>query len=94
MSNMRYEIQHFDFANGGRSWHVYDNIERYHIHTATHGFLNDDNSEPVCCTKICAALNAIEMNKITNQSMACSKLDSCTLPYKSCCCNGLPNCYE
>ena len=63
MSNMRYEIQHFDFANGGRSWHVYDNIERYHIHTATHGFLNDDNSEPICCTKICDALNAMEMLK-------------------------------
>lgn len=58
--NSRYEIQHFDSADGGRSWHVYDTIERHHIHTATHGFLSEDKSEPICCTKICAALNIME----------------------------------
>jgi hypothetical protein len=67
MSGARYEIQSFDFANGGRSWHVYDTIEHYHIHTATHGFLNEDHSEPICCTKICAALNAMEAAKTNIQ---------------------------
>lgn len=56
----RYEIQHFDYANGGRSWHVYDTVERCHIHSATHGFLNNDKSQPICCTKICEALNIVE----------------------------------
>lgn len=56
----RYEIQHFDYADGSRLWHVYDNIEKYYIHTATHGFLNEDKSEPICCTKICKALNQMK----------------------------------
>lgn len=63
MSGARYQIQHFDFADGGHSWHVYDKKERYHIHTATHGFLNEDKSEPICCNKICAALNFMEAAK-------------------------------
>lgn len=56
----RYQIQHFDYADGGRSWKVYDTVEHCHIHTATHGFLNEDKSEPICCTKICEALNIVE----------------------------------
>jgi hypothetical protein len=53
----RYEVQHFDYEDGGRSWHVYDKIERCHIHTASQGFLREDKKEPVCCTRICNALN-------------------------------------
>jgi hypothetical protein len=60
MGENRYVVQHFDSADGGRSWHVYDTKERNHIHTATHGFLSEDKSEPECCTRICIALNAIE----------------------------------
>lgn len=53
----RYEIQHFDYANGGRSWHVYDNIEHNYIHTATCGFLKEDKSCPESVVRICDALN-------------------------------------
>ncbi len=62
-NNKRYEIQHFDYADGGRSWLVYDNVDGYHIHTATHGHLNEDNSVPESCVVICDALNAFEMIK-------------------------------
>lgn len=51
MSIMRYEVQHFYFANGEVSWCVYDTIE-HHIHTVSHG------SEPFC-TNLCAALNTV-----------------------------------
>ena len=60
MGGKRYEVQHFDFADGGRSWHVYDKKEHCHIHTASSTFLKSDKSEPVCCTKICSALNLME----------------------------------
>jgi len=53
----RYEIQHFDYEDGGRTWHVYDTVERYHIHTASREHLKDDKSVPDSCKKICDALN-------------------------------------
>ena len=55
---LRYEIRHFDYANGGRSWHVFDTVERYDIHTATVGHLREDKKCPSSCKVICAALNA------------------------------------
>lgn len=59
--NPRYEIQNFYFLDG-RTWHVYDRIEKYHIHTASRGQLKEDNSCPDSCIKICEALNAYEYN--------------------------------
>lgn len=63
----RYVIQGFDNADGGKSWYVYDTVERYHIHTASHGFLKEDNSVPICCEKICNALNIVDELKRLDQ---------------------------
>lgn len=56
----RYVTQFIDYADGGRMWCVYDSKDRCHIHTATHGFLKSDKSEPACCTKIRKALNLLD----------------------------------
>jgi hypothetical protein len=64
----RYEIQYFDYANGHRSWHVYDTIESYNIHTAN--LACESKEAPECCVKICAALNAISNESIVSQFVA------------------------
>lgn len=40
--------------------------------------------------------DVVELLKHANnkQSTPCSKLDTCESTCKSCCCHGLPNCYE
>jgi len=61
MSSTRYKIRSFGYANGHLSWHVYDSIEHYDIHTAN--TLMESSKAPICCKKICAALNYMEAAK-------------------------------
>jgi hypothetical protein len=60
---MRYEIQSFDYADGTIHWCVYDNKEKYHIHSDK--TLQQQKVAPECCQKICNALNYEEENKKT-----------------------------
>lgn len=57
----RYRIRSFSHANGHLSWHVYDTIDHYDIHTAK--TLTESSEAPICCKKICAALNYKEAAK-------------------------------